>query len=523
MVNSPIEEQTFTTRMLTLSSQDSNFEKTGQIGKLVIDLNNQTISLSSGAESMLGINSMRNSQTLNDLFINIDKEDKETFLSQLELSHTKDKRIKIDIRIVREINENKEIKYAQIRVHKDTGTNQIEILLVDITDITKKIQDLQKKVSKAEEADRMKNTFLSNISHELRTPMNAILGFSELIHIGDLSTEKRCEYTSIIKRKGKYLIALLDDIVEISKYESGTLNINKTACNINEILEELYTIYEERKVQLGKSPIELRLIHPKEKIGLINTDPGRLQQVLSNLLSNALAYTDKGHIEYGVKVPHEKALQFYIKDTGAGLSKDEQRYLFHRFKNVEEISSPKAGETGLKLTISKAIVELLGGKIWVDSAPGEGSTFYFTIPYIHSIEEKEEITHKDANEIYNWKDNVILVVEDEEDNYTFIEAVLHDTQVQLIHASNGKEAIELCKSISKIDLILMDIKMPEKSGYDASREILKMRPEMPIIAQTAFSMKEDKDKCLEAGCVGYITKPFDVDVFLELINTYLPG
>ncbi|MBN1181240.1 MAG: response regulator [Bacteroidales bacterium] len=504
------------------STIDSDIELINQCGIIDIDAKKESILLSKGTLKLLGIQDRLESIDLIGLFENVDKDDRDALISLFELLFIRDKRIKLDVRITHDTEESKETKYIQVRADK-LSNKHIGVLLIDITDNIRKIHDLQRKTQKAEEADRMKTTFLSNISHELRTPMNAILGFSELINIGNLSEESRREYTSIIKRKGRYLLTLLDDIVEISKYEAGTLSIKKTECNVEEILEEVFIIYDERRIQTGKSHIEFKLVHPKEKIGLINTDPGRLLQVLSNLLSNALTYTDKGSIEFGVKTPHEKTLQFYFKDTGSGLTKEEQKYLFHRFRNVEEMSSKKAGETGLKLTISKAIVELLGGKIWVDSAPNEGSTFYFTIPYTHNVIEEEDLSNKEVSQSFNWKDSVILVVEDEEDNYTFIEAILHDTQVQLIHAINGKQAVELCKSINKIDLVLMDIKMPEKSGYDATREILKMRPGLPVIAQTAFSMKEDRDKCIKAGCVDYITKPFDVDIFINMINTYLPG
>lgn len=521
-----ISDQVFTIKQSSGEGLETVEREKIPIGTIEFDIGNKDIIISHGAKELLGVSLTQDFISIDNIFNNLDKDDKERIISLFHDKLLKNKSINVDVKVILDIEDVKYSYYINIKAKSHSENNEeiqkISVIVSDIDDKIKIIHDLKKNLNKLEESNRLKTTFLANISHELRTPMNAILGFTELINIGALNNEKREEYTNIIKRKGNQLLTLLDDIIEISKFETGTLSINKVECNINDILDELFRFFDNERQQEGKTHIELILNKPKKKIGIIYTDSGRLYQVLSNLLYNALLSTSKGLIEFGVKVDPEKTLQFYVKDTGAGLSKEDQKYLFHRYKNIEE-TNVVTGETGLKLTISKGIIELLGGKIWVDSALNEGSTFYFTLPYILANADIESKIHKDITTKldYSWKDKVILVVEDEEDNYTFIEAILHDSQAQLIHANNGKQAVELCKSISKIDLVLMDIKMPQKSGYEATREIKSIRPELPIIAQTAFSMKEDRDKCMEAGCSNYITKPFDVDIFIKMIDQYL--
>ena len=402
--------------------------------------------------------------------------------------------------------------------------NNFQIIGI-VKDITQQVQyeeELAKQKEKAIESDKVKSVFLKNISHEIRTPMNSIVGFIELLDVRDFSTEKRQEFLSIIKNKSKYLLSLIDDIAELSKFESGNININKSETNLSKLLNELLIKYNLEKSSLKKQNIDLFLHLPTDlKDTTAYTDPGRIQQVMSYLLDNAIKYTEKGYVQFGYEIKDNKNIVFFVKDTGIGIPKEEHKYLFNRFRINEDTIDPKHNHTGLGLTISRAIVEQLGGKISVDSAPGQGSTFSFTIPIVKLEKISSPLPVEEKQGKVNWRNKVILVAEDDDVNYHFLEAVLADSQARLIHVHNGQQAIELCHTLTNIDLILMDIRMPEKNGHDAVREIKKFRKEIPIIAQTAYTGKEEREKCLQTGCDDYISKPIDIEVLINKINTFL--
>jgi signal transduction histidine kinase len=399
-----------------------------------------------------------------------------------------------------------------------------KIIIGVVTNISKykKVEEeLAKSKEIAEESDKIKSIFLTNLSHEIRTPMNAIIGFTELLNIGEVTGERKREYLSIIKNKSRQLLSLIDDIAELSKFESGEYTINKIETNIAKLLNELHFEYSKELTIQNKQNIEIYLKLPTEyNIATVYTDSGRLQQVMSYLLDNALKYTERGYIQFGYELKDSRHLQFFVKDTGIGIPKEAQKNLFNRFRIKEEVYDKKFRNTGLGLTISRSIVELLGGKIQVDSTPGQGSFFSFTIP-LHKVDKAGIFENVKPEELFtNWRNKVILVAEDDEVNYRFIEAVFADTQAQLLHVNDGKQAVELCHTIGKIDLILMDIKMPEKSGYQAVREIKSFRKEIPIIAQTAYTLSDDKAKCIQAGCDDYISKPIDIELLFSKINKY---
>ena len=264
-----------------------------------------------------------------------------------------------------------------------------------------------------------------------------------------------------------------------------------------------------------KLPLEQNII-------TINTDPGRLQQVLHYLLDNAIKYTEKGYIQFGYELKDNKNLLFFVKDTGIGITKEAQKHLFNRFKQKEEAYDKHTTNKGLGLTIARSIVELLGGKIYVESTPSVGTCFSFTLP-LNKIEKHtpQVVTENKLLTNINWRNKIILIAEDDEVNYHFLEAVFADTQAQLIHVNNGSQAIEICRTIAKIDIILMDIKMPEKSGYEAIQEIKKFRKDIPIIVQTAYTQKEDKAKYQAAGCDDYISKPIDIELLIGKMGEFL--
>jgi len=462
--------------------------------------------------------------------INIDNlkkivtEDKISLIDIVSKLSNKNRKTKFEFSFTDDRNNKQQVILCHILIIKDRGKNSSHILgiAVDISDQKHFEEQLANAKEKAEESDRIKTTFLSNISHEIRTPMNAIIGFNELINIGDLSSERKKEYLTIVKNKSKHLLSLIDDITELSKFETGEITINNSETNLVKLFNELYEEYNKELNTLKKQNIELYLKLPAETgISILYSDPGRVYQVMEYLLDNALKFTEKGYVQFGYEMKDSRHLQFFVKDTGIGITKEAQKYLFNRFKIKEEVYNTKHRNPGLGLTISRAIVENLGGKISVESVTGKGSTFYFTIPFNKgekTVAEEPKLNYNEQRT--KWSDKVILIAEDDEVNFRFLEAIFADTQVQLLHVVDGKQAIELCKTIGKIDLILMDIKMPEKSGYEVIKEIKKFRSEIPIIAQTAYTLKEDKAKCIAAGCDDYISKPIDIELLLGKIRKY---
>lgn len=416
-----------------------------------------------------------------------------------------------------------ECNAALAKVKEDPGIHAYGTLR-NVTLEKKQEAALLAEKQKALDADRLKTAFLHNLSHELRTPMNAILGFSELINIGRLSEEKRNEFSRIIHKKGNILINLIDDIIEISKFETGQISVTKTEFSLNNLLKEIKELASERRITMHKEHVEMSVVQPEiQGDVMIYADSGRIIQVMDKLLHNAFKFTDKGKVEVGVQRKDIKWIQFYVSDTGCGISGEQERNIFNRFRKNDEKTSLMLGTSGLGLTISKGIVEMLGGKLWLESKPGDGSTFYFTIPYHEKPSQtiEAEIAGPAEREKNNWKNRVFLVAEDEDVNYKFLEVILHQMEAQVIRAKNGKEAVELVKKINNIDLVLMDIKMPVMNGLDATRDIRKIRPDIKIIAQTAYSMKDEQEKCMESGCDDYLAKPLDINMLTKKINALL--
>lgn len=364
---------------------------------------------------------------------------------------------------------------------------------------------------KAEESDKLKSAFLANMSHEIRTPMNGIMGFSKMLNKPGITDEKKKQYTNIIDDLCRQLLQLIDDIINISRIESGQLTVSNCETNINDVLISLFSIY---KPNMGNNNISFYLNKtlPDDR-AVILTDQLKLRQILNNLLNNAIKFTHEGYIKYGYNVKNNY-VEFYVEDSGIGIPSDMQEYIFERFGRVETSYSRIYGGTGLGLAISKAYVLKLGGKIWVESGMGKGSKFFFTIPYnfCGKIEEKIKYLHGE--------NPVILVVEDDEINYLYIEETIIVMNVKILHARNGVEAIELFKQ-NHIDLVLMDIKLPDMDGYEVTKNIKKIKPETPVIAQTAYAMIGDKEKAINSGCDDYISKPIDEKKLMDKISKFL--
>jgi PAS domain S-box-containing protein len=393
----------------------------------------------------------------------------------------------------------------------------------NISERKQREENLKKAKEKAEEADKLKSAFLANMSHEIRTPMNAIIGFSDLLVSDEYTEDEKKEFGNLIKNSGSSLLKLIDDIIDISIMEAGHLKLNKTTVHVNYHLSEIQMFFQEEKEKHGKSNVNIKLSVPadSEKI-LIDTDPVRFRQVINNLVGNALKFTDKGYIEIGYKIGEEPVLHFYVKDTGIGIKPDKIDTIFERFHKLEDDRRVYAG-TGLGLTISKRIVEELGGFMYVESEYGEGSIFSFTLPYFCMENFKKEALiefDNNAEKKYNWENKKILIVEDIESNYIFLETLIVKTNAKISWAKDGRQAIDLCKKTNP-DIILMDIQLPELNGYDATRLIRKSNPYIPIIAQTAYAFAGEKEKIVDSGCSDYITKPIKPKVLMETINKYI--
>jgi len=377
---------------------------------------------------------------------------------------------------------------------------------------------------KAEESDRLKSAFLANMSHEIRTPMNAIIGFSQLMGLPNLTYDKRKRFIEIINSKGNILVKLINDIIDASKVEAGQLTVVYAPCHINNLLRNMLRFYKKEKVFQKREALEIKLVIPEGTDFLeLVTDEGRLEQVLTNLISNALKFTERGSIEFGYKTDNN-VITFFVKDTGVGIDPQMQTLIFERFRQVDDNTSKKFGGTGLGLSISKGIVNLLGGKIWVESEIGAGTTFFFNLPYriLPSEDINKEIEVIESQEhLPDWRNKVILIAEDEEVNYIFLNELLSATGVTLLWAKDGGQAVELVNTIKKIDLILMDIKMPVMNGYAATMEIRQINPKLPVVAQTAYAFSEDRQKAESAGCNDYITKPINDKELFGILEKYL--
>ncbi len=435
------------------------------------------------------------------------------------------KTAELELKIARTEGEGRESRSVNIHVSIYNSPESGNLFLGSIRDISKNDKlkrDLIRARDKFEDAEKLKNTLLANISHEIRTPMNSIIGFSELLTIGNLPTEKRHEYVTIIKNQGIRILKMIDDVIELTRIERGRITIRKSPCNIDLLLQELMNIFNQYKKSQNKDFLEIRISYPPQRGLIIYTDPGRLQQLMTNLIHNAVKFTEKGWIEIGYMPAIEHKIEFYVRDTGIGLSRDLQKNIFSPFAEEENLGA-RLDKSGLGLTISRNLIKLLGGKIWVESEPGQGSTFHFTIPFEEVPETYNSLAPEEESEIpvYTWKDKVILVVEDDVVNFRFLEALLQDKAVQILHASNGLQAVQLCKTINKIDLVLMDLKMPDMDGIEATRQIRAFNRKVPIIAQTAFVMENELKKCHEAGCDDHITKPIDIKEFLEKVDKFL--
>ncbi|MCK5168349.1 MAG: cache domain-containing protein [Bacteroidales bacterium] len=382
-------------------------------------------------------------------------------------------------------------------------------------------QQLYDSKTKAEESDRLKSSFLTNLSHEIRTPLNAIMGFSTLLNTKEVSKEDQKEYLRILANSGKLLLEIIDNIIDISKVESSTLTVNKNKSNLNTMLDELLIDFLEFKNNMDLDKIDITLqkeIDDKELY--ILTDLKRLKQVYSNLLENALKFTEKGKVEFGYYIKGQEIICF-VKDSGIGINENEINFIFDRFRQADESTTRKYGGTGIGLALCKSLVELLGGKLWVESKKGEGANFYFAIPYDVVKPDKKILIKPKIVENIDWSNKKVLIAEDVETNYKLLFSFLSKTKVKIYWAKDGKEAVDLVEKNPDFDLILMDINMPIMTGHEALKHLINKGYNMPVIAQTAYATEEQRYDILDLGYSDYILKPITFQSLLQKLSKFL--
>ncbi len=371
----------------------------------------------------------------------------------------------------------------------------------------------------AEESDRLKSAFLANMSHEIRTPMNGILGFVGLLKEPMLTGQQQKEYIDIIEKSGVRMLNIINDIIDISKIESGLMTIHKAASNINDQIDYVFTFFKP-EVEAKGMKLSCTKSLPSEA-SMIETDREKIFAILINLVKNAIKYSHEGYIEFGY-VKKDDFLEFFVKDTGIGIPKDRQEDLFERFIQADITDKMAKQGAGLGLSISRAFVEMLGGTIWVDSEEGKGSTFYFTIPYQKANEANSTAENgaKDAEIAIHLKKLKILIAEDDEISKLFINKIVTSFNKEIINVSNGEAAVAAAQQNPDIDLIMMDMKMPIMSGYEATQLIRAFNKDVIIIAQTAYGLIDDIQMTLDVGCNDHISKPINKHDFLVLMQKY---
>lgn len=409
-------------------------------------------------------------------------------------------------------------KVIQCNIRDITERVKADFQLKESIDQIKSINnDLILAKNKAEESDKLKSAFLANMSHEIRTPMNAIIGFSEFLLQPELSKDKLEKYVHIIIASSQQLLSIINDIIDISKIESGQLYIESELVNVNKLMDEIFVSYK-RLVDLKQLKLICQVPNPNKLIQ-VKTDGSRIRQVICNLLNNAIKFTNEGEIRFGYTI-QENFIEFYVEDSGIGIAPENLSLIFNRFRQVNATNKQLNEGNGLGLSISKALVEKLGGTISVNSKPGIGSSFVFTIPYENEILNAMETT-SETEQQYNWDDKTILIVEDEVNNHSYINELLSVTNAKTLHAWDGKQAVELVKNHPEISLVLMDLKMPVMDGNEAMQLIKQIEPELTIIAQTAYANSDSRKRAIKVGFDNYLTKPIDSILFMEVLNSYL--
>ncbi len=422
---------------------------------------------------------------------------------------------------------NGEVFNANLFLRKITDENGQEILegIVEETTERKKYEEkLKNALQKAEESNQLKTEFLNNMSHEVRTPMNGIMGFAQMLNRPNMKPEKKTYYTQIIQQNSNQLLKIIDDILEISRLETKQVKVYPETFCLNRVIEMLYTTYK-KQMQPGVT-LKIKKGIPDAE-SAITTDKSKLIKILTSLIDNAIKFTTEGYIEIGYQLKQNK-IELYVKDTGIGIEAQNKKLIFERFSHENITIASEKGGLGIGLPIAKENTELIGGKITLESQKGKGSTFFVTLPFT-PIENNDQTDCRNHDQTHTKKlkmnhTHTILIAEDDEINFLYMEALLNEEiegNFNIIHVKNGKSAIAACKENSNIELVLMDIKMPDMNGYEATKTIKSFRPTLPVIAQTAFSTVYEKSTANNAGCDEFISKPIVRENLTLLLQRFL--
>lgn len=382
--------------------------------------------------------------------------------------------------------------------------------------VAQRTRDLLLAKEKAEESDRLKSAFLANMSHEIRTPMNGILGFTSLLKNAQLSGETQNRYIEVIQKSGDRMLSTVNDIIEISKIETGQVKLNLELVDLLELKDGLCDLFKHEAEQ--KNIAFECIISPHEGSLPLKTDKAKLTTILSNLLKNAVKFTESGFIRSSFLI-EEKYIRFVIEDSGIGVAQERQDAIFNRFEQADIYDSKVHEGSGLGLAIAKSYVEMLGGEIGLESQPGKGSRFYFTLP--NTIEVSQQQNTQKTNAITDSKQLRILVAEDDDVSYMHLSILLEMSGHHAIRACNGFEVLDALANNPSVDLVLMDLKMPGMNGYEATRKIRESNSELTIVAQTAFALAGDREVAMEAGCNAYLTKPIRQAELERILNQYV--
>ncbi|PCH70588.1 MAG: hypothetical protein COC06_04220 [Bacteroidales bacterium] len=486
------------------------------IGYWIYNYNSNEMWWSNITYTILGYKKQNFSPNRQNLIKHIHPEDLEFFLISLQ------QMIKQAIEIEFRFFKNGELRLGKITGevydNKEDGLIE-EVLFQDITEIKIKEFEIAKAWNKAQEAENLKNSFLANMSHELRTPLNSIIGFSELLETSSTDTNIT-KFASTIKGSGMQLLRIIEDLLKVSMLESRVSKPTKRNFHLNEMLLDIKNNSLELLKTNNKEHIDLIFNFDLDSTNdIINSDQIKIRSIFKNIIHNAIKFTETGSISCCYKIIKD-TIHFSVTDTGVGIPSKYENRVFKRFRQADESGKKHYGGTGLGMYISRLELELLGGKIWFVSENNLGTTINFTIPNILTSENQFEEDTSLAD--YNWENYTVIIAEDQITNFKILEAYLQKTNINILWAKNGEEVINACLQNPEISIVLMDINMPQINGLEATTIIKEKRPNLTVIAQTAYALIGDKEKSLEAGCSDHLTKPIKKSDLLESMAKFLP-
>ena len=416
---------------------------------------------------------------------------------------------------------NKDSRFRSRGITILSSEEEVISYMIIIGDITKRKlaeSNLIKAKEKAEESNMLKTAFLSNLSHEIRTPLNHILGFLELLLVDGTSSEERSEYSSIVQNSSDDLLKRIDDVIDISKIETGQMDIRKERVNVIDFLVELYNDCKKYKDKHKRENVDLILNKQHDYTNVvILTDPIKLRQIFFNFIDNAFVFTTLGKIEIGFTINNKNGISFYVKDSGVGIDTKHHESIFEHFRQVDNSSTRKVGGSGLGLAISRGLAQLLNGNISMQSKPEKGSIFYLSLPESIVSLETKSVNASPADPVYDWKSSTILIAEYEEVDYNLLKVILNKTRAKLLRAKTGDEAIRLYHE-NKPDIILINYELPVINGIEFTKIIKSKNSMIPIIAQVDFINDNNIYDSKAVGIDKLVTKPIQKESLLNTIN-----